>query len=157
LYPEDLAAKIEEVNDWVYQLLNNGVYRCGFSTTQTAYNGAAADVREGLQRCEFILERHQYLCGDQFTEADLRLLPTILRFDGAYAPLFKAGGVHLRIRDYPGIQAWLLRCWSMPQVRTSIDLPDACASYYRQLFPLNPGGIVPSPVTPAALGLDEKM
>jgi putative glutathione S-transferase len=89
LYPESLAAEIDSTNAWTYQLLNNGVYRCGFATTQSAYDRASADVRKGLQRCEDILQTQKYLCGDEFTEADLRLLPTILRFDGAYAPLFK--------------------------------------------------------------------
>lgn len=155
LYPSGLATQIDEVNEWVYRLLNNGVYRCGFSTTQVAYDEASRDVREGLRRCEEILAKQNFLCGNQFTEADLRLLPTILRYDGAYAPLFKAGGTHLRIRsDYPNIQEWLQRCWSMPGVKDSIDLADATGSYFKQLFPLNPGGILPTPITAADLGLN---
>ena len=89
LRPEDLEKKIDDTNEWIYHQLNNGVYRCGFSTTQSAYDRASADVLKGLERCESILQKQDYLCGDCFTEADLRLLPTILRFDGAYAPLFK--------------------------------------------------------------------
>jgi putative glutathione S-transferase len=143
LYPSDVAAEIDATNEWIYHLLNNGVYRCGFSTTQTAYDRASAQVCQGLDRCQAILENQAFLCGDSFTEADLRLLPTILRYDGAYAPLFKAGGTHNRIGNYPAIAQWLQRCWNMPHVASSIDLPDACSSYYRQLFPLNPGGIIP--------------
>ena len=159
LVPEELRREIDETNEWVYRLLNNGVYRCGFSTTQAAYDAAARDVRDGLEKCQERLTAHPFLCGAQFTEADLRLLPTILRFDGVYAPLFKAGGAHLRCcgggdGTYSAIFAWLQRCWDMPAVRESIDLPDACASYYRQLFPLNPGGIVPAPVTARELGLE---
>jgi glutathionyl-hydroquinone reductase len=153
LYPADLALEIGKTNEWIYRLLNNGVYRCGFSTSQSAYNAAALDVREGLQRCEDIFSKSPYLCGSLFTEADLRLLPTALRFDGAYAPLFKAGGSHLRLKDYPYLHNWMRRCWKIPGVPDSIDLADACSSYYRQLFPLNPGGIVPLPVSPEALGL----
>eukprot|EP00550_Attheya_septentrionalis_P002011 CAMPEP_0198287796 /NCGR_PEP_ID=MMETSP1449-20131203/6495_1 /TAXON_ID=420275 /ORGANISM="Attheya septentrionalis, Strain CCMP2084" /LENGTH=401 /DNA_ID=CAMNT_0043985817 /DNA_START=245 /DNA_END=1450 /DNA_ORIENTATION=- len=153
LYPDSLVTQIEETNAWVYPLLNNGVYRCGFSTTQTAYDAASADVRKGLQQCQDILSQQPYLCGNSFTEADLRLLPTVLRFDGAYAPLFKAGGTHLRIRDYPALHAWLQRCWDLDGVKETIDLADANASYYKQLFPLNPGGIIPSPVTAEQLGL----
>lgn len=155
LYPKELASKIDETNDWVYQKVNNGVYRCGFCTTQAAYDCASSDVRQGLERCEKILQEQPFICGSVFTEADVRLLPTILRFDGAYAPLFKAGGAHLRIRcDYPAIHAWLKRCWDdVPGVATSIDLADACSSYFRQLFPLNPGGIIPSPITPKDIGL----
>ncbi len=157
LYPEEKRQEIDQVNEWVYNLINNRVYRCGFATTQTAYNQASADVREGLERCNRILSSNRYLCGDQFTVADVRLLPTILRFDGAYAPLFRAAGGHTRIRDYPQLHAWLQRCWKeFPAVSQSIDLADACASYFAQLFPLNPGGIVPSPpVSAKILGLED--
>jgi len=78
LYPEDLTNLIDETNEWTYQLLNNGVYRCGFSTTQEAYDNASADVRNGMEKCESILSNQPFLCGDKFTEADLRLLPTLL-------------------------------------------------------------------------------
>ena len=154
LVPEQLQVEIDETNEWVYRLLNNGVYRCGFSTTQAAYDAAAADVQMGLERCERVLQTQPFLCGQQFTEADLRLLPTLLRFDGVYASLFKAS--YHRVRDFPAVHQWLQRCWDLPPVRESIDLADACSSYYRQLFPLNPGGIVPAPVTPLTLGLVDK-
>lgn len=89
LCPKELEVEIGTTNEWTYELLNDGVYRCGFSTTQSAYDRASAQVREGLERCEAIFQKQDYLCGSVFTEADLRLLPTILRYDGAYAPLFK--------------------------------------------------------------------
>jgi glutathionyl-hydroquinone reductase len=157
LLPSELQTEIDVMNEWIYRLVNNGVYRCGFSTTQYGYDIACQDVREGLQRCETQLQLTQaFMCGSNFTEVDLRLLPTILRFDGVYGPLFRAGGSHLRIKsDYPAMQQWLVRCWTIiPGVRESIDLPDACSSYYRQLFPLNPSGIVPFPVTAQDLGLE---
>lgn len=97
LYPKELEAEIDATNEWTYKLLNNGVYRCGFSTTQGAYDQASAQVREGLKRCETILQEQDYLCGSTFTEADLRLLPTILRFDAAYAPLFKVRPILLTV------------------------------------------------------------
>jgi putative glutathione S-transferase len=157
LVPTVLESYIDETNAWVYELLNDGVYRCGFATTQDAYDRAAKSVREGLRRCEERLEKSRFLCGeDGITDADLRLLPTVLRFDAVYAPLFKAGGTHIKIRaDYPNLFRWLRMCWEMPQVRNSIDLADACSSYYRQLFPLNPGGIIPLAVTACDLGLEE--
>jgi putative glutathione S-transferase len=155
LYPEELTQEIDKTNEWVYDMVNNGVYRCGFATTQAAYDEASSSVREGLAKVEKQLYNRNFLLGDQFSEADLRLLPTMLRFDCAYAPLFRAGGAHLRIRsDYPEIYAWLKRCWGLEGVSSSIDLPDACGSYYRQLFPLNPSGIMPTPVTAASLGLE---
>eukprot|EP00560_Eucampia_antarctica_P007550 CAMPEP_0197827002 /NCGR_PEP_ID=MMETSP1437-20131217/3885_1 /TAXON_ID=49252 ORGANISM="Eucampia antarctica, Strain CCMP1452" /NCGR_SAMPLE_ID=MMETSP1437 /ASSEMBLY_ACC=CAM_ASM_001096 /LENGTH=352 /DNA_ID=CAMNT_0043427691 /DNA_START=144 /DNA_END=1199 /DNA_ORIENTATION=- len=155
LYPENLKSQIDESNQWVYELLNNGVYRCGFSTQQAAYDSASADVRRGLERCQDILTKQPFLCGSTFTESDLRLLPTILRFDGAYGPLFHAGGAHLRIRDYPAILAWLQRCWDLPLgVSDTIDIQDATSSYYRQLFPLNAGGLIPTPISEKDIGLN---
>lgn len=152
LYPSSLEKEINKTNEWVYSFLSNGVYQCGFSTTQAAYNEASAKVQEGLERCESILSKQDFLCGSTFTETDLRLLPTMLRFDGVYAPLFKAS--NSRVRDFPALHNWLRRCWQMPGVPGTIDLSDACGSYYRNLFPLNPGGIVPVPVTAATLGLE---
>jgi putative glutathione S-transferase len=156
LCPSDLVSQIEQTNEWVYRLLNNGVYRCGFSTSQQAYQRASTDVLEGLERAEEILSSQHFLNGNQFTESDIWLLPTMLRFDGVYSPMFGAGGKHLRLEcDYPAIFAWLKRCWNtMPGVASSIDIEDACSSYYRQLFPLNPGGILPTPVTAKTLRLE---
>jgi putative glutathione S-transferase len=154
LYPPHLKETIDETNEWIYTLLNNGVYQCGFSTTQSAYDEASGKVRQGLERCEQVLSTQPYLCGSSFTEADLRLLPTVLRYDGVYAPLFRAGGAHLRIKDYPSLHAWLKRCWEIERVPETIDLADANVSYYKQLFPLNPGGILPTRVTAASLGLE---
>lgn len=154
----DLQATIDEQNEWIYELVNNGVYRCGFATTQGAYETASGDVLKGLARLEDILSEQDFVSHpDQFTESDLMLLPTMLRYDGVYAPLFRAGGTHLRLQcDYPSIFRWLKRCWNeVPGVKESIDITDACESYYRQLFPLNPGGMVPTPaITSKSLNLD---
>lgn len=156
LYPPAQRALIDETNAWTYELLNNGVYRCGFGTQQAAYDAASADVRRGLDRLEERLATDEFLCGPTWTETDVRVLPTLLRFDGVYAPLFRAGGAHLRIRtDYPRLHAWMRTCWAWPGVRDTIDLADANASYYKQLFPLNPGGIVPTPVTAKDIGLED--
>ena len=153
LYPPELKEAIDETNTWVYELLNNGVYKCGFSTQQSAYDQASADVRKGLNKVESILSNQDFLCGDTFTESDLRLLPTMLRFDGAYSGLFRAGGGNLRVRDYPNLLNWLQRCWDMEGVKETIDLNDAVSSYYRQLFPLNPGGLIPTSITAEEMGL----
>ena len=156
LYPSDLQSAIDDTNEWVYRDINNGVYQCGFSTTQQAYDEASRRVREGMERCNTLLSKQSFLCGDVFTEADLRLLPTMLRYDGAYVPLFHAGGAHVSLRgNYPHVYDWLQRCWKLDGVSSSIDLSDACGSYFKQLFPLHPSGIVPSPVTAESLGLEE--
>mmetsp|Transcript_61257 Transcript_61257/g.149949 ORF Transcript_61257/g.149949 Transcript_61257/m.149949 type:complete len:512 (+) Transcript_61257:185-1720(+) len=158
LYPSHLQSSIDEQNGWIYEKLSNGVYRCGFGTTQKAINNASQDVLEGLERCEAILSKQAFMCSDDtLTESDVMLLPTMLRYDGVYSPLFKAGGTHIRLEcDYPSIFAWLQRCWNdVPGVSKSIDLTDACHSYYKQLFPLNPSGILPAPITPKALRLEK--
>jgi len=154
----ELQSRIDERNKWIYELVNNGVYRCGFATTQGAYDAASKDVLKGLGLLEDILSEQKFVSDDKlFTESDLMLLPTMLRYDGVYGPLFNAGGTHLRLQcDYPAIFQWMKRCWNeVPGVKESIDITDACESYYRQLFPLNPGGIVPSPaITSKSLNLD---
>lgn len=159
LCPASLQTQIDETNEWIYQCINNGVYQCGFATTQEAYDRASSLVLQGLERCEAILQNQPYLCGNQLTESDVFLLPTMLRFDAVYAPLFGAGGLrHWRLQvDFPHVHDWMKRCWQhIPGVSTSIDLQDASQSYYKQLFPLNPGGILPSlPISPQRLGLEK--
>jgi glutathionyl-hydroquinone reductase len=154
LYPAEYRAKIDATYHWVYNLINNGVYRCGFATSQEAYNRAANDVHTGLQRANDILSRQDYLVHpDQLTEADVWLLPTLMRFEGVYGPLFRAGPHVSLLRGYPALDRYLQRCWqAYPAIRRSIDVTDACASYYRNLFPLVPSGIQPLPVTPKSLG-----
>eukprot|EP00548_Thalassiothrix_antarctica_P013689 CAMPEP_0194179270 /NCGR_PEP_ID=MMETSP0154-20130528/12761_1 /TAXON_ID=1049557 /ORGANISM="Thalassiothrix antarctica, Strain L6-D1" /LENGTH=385 /DNA_ID=CAMNT_0038894575 /DNA_START=42 /DNA_END=1199 /DNA_ORIENTATION=- len=155
LYPSELKDTIDETNEWVYTLLNNGCYRCGFATKQGAYDEASQDVRSGLEKCESILSHQKYITGTVFTESDVFLLPTLLRYDGAYAPLFRAGGVHKRIQaDYPNVHEYMKRCWNEFDLQTTIDIQDATSSYYKQLFPLNPGGLLPTPITPNDIGLE---
>ena len=157
LTPATLQKQIDETNEWVYAQINNGVYQCGFATSQQSYDQASVQVFQGLDRAEAILTTHPYLCGESLTESDILLLPTMLRFDTVYAPLFGAGGSrHWKLAtDFPHIHRWMKRCWhDIPGVADSIDLDDASKSYYKQLFPLNPGGIVPSvTITPRRLGL----
>jgi putative glutathione S-transferase len=85
LRPASLAATIDETNDFVYSKLNNAVYRCGFATTQAAHNRAALDVIDALDVLDDRLSKSRFLCGDRVTESDVRLFPTIARFDAAYA------------------------------------------------------------------------
>ena len=122
LCPAALQSQIDETNDWIYQCINNGVYQCGFATTQEAYDRASSLVRQGLDRCEQLLQMQPYLCGQQFTESDIFLLPTMLRFDAVYAPLFGAGGSrHWRLAvDFPHIHQWMKRCWQHASQSSSI-------------------------------------
>ena len=158
LYPLELRDTIDNATDWIYEKLNNGVYRCGFATTQMAYDQACADVREGLRNANDLLSANTFISSNTtLTVADIYLLPTLLRFDGVYSPLFKAGGTHVCLRspEYSNIQRYLRHCWTtLPGLRASINLTQACASYYEQLFPLNPSQILPYPITARDLGLE---
>jgi glutathionyl-hydroquinone reductase len=117
-YPEHLREKIDEMNTWVYNTINNGVYKTGFATTQEAYDAHVYPLFESLDRIEEHLGQpgHQpYLFGEQITEADIRLYTTILRFDTAYVPVFRCNIKMIR-HDYPRIHKWLrLLYWDESQ------------------------------------------
>ena len=150
------AALLDEIDAWgeeVYRGLNNGVYRCGFATSQAAYERAATDVKTTLLKVEKRLSESRFLCGDKITEADVRLFPTIVRFDAVYATLFKCSNV--RVADLPCVSGFMKDVYALPGVRETVDLAGYRSSYFGQLFPLNPGGIVPIGPTEADLGLGE--
>jgi putative glutathione S-transferase len=142
LYPPKLRDKIEEWNGKVYASVNNGVYRCGFAQTQEAYNQACHQLFTILDEIEQMLETSRYLCGDQVTLADVRLFTTLFRFDAVYYGLFKCN--RRRIQDYPNLGAYLRDLYQLPGVADTCDLDSVKRDYYGNLFPLNPGGIIPA-------------
>jgi glutathionyl-hydroquinone reductase len=113
LLPPHLLAEIDDMNSWVYDTINNGVYKAGFAANQTAYEEAARKLFKSLDRVEEILTKSggPYLFGSHVTEADIRLYPTIARFDVAYHTLFMCNLKMIRY-DYPQIQKWYLRLYS---------------------------------------------
>ncbi|EJF59296.1 glutathione S-transferase [Dichomitus squalens LYAD-421 SS1] len=152
LYPEHLRQEIDEINDWVYNTVNNGVYRAGFASTQKAYEDAVLPLFESLDRLEKILAAKDYLVGDQLTEADVRLFVTIIRFDVAYYAHFKC---NLRtIRDgYPAIHLWLRKLyWNNPAFSETCNFDHIKGGYY-SIGHLNPYGIVPVGPIPNILPL----
>lgn len=109
LYPEHLRAQIDEINEWVYNTVNNGVYKVGFTKSQEAYDANIVPLFDSLDRIEEILGHgKRYLLGDHITEADVRLYTTIARFDVAYVPVFLCNLKMIRY-DYPRIHLWLRR------------------------------------------------
>ncbi|KAK8965061.1 hypothetical protein KSP40_PGU022792 [Platanthera guangdongensis] len=89
LYPSDLKSQIDDVNEWVYERISIGVYKCGFAKKQVPYDEAVIQLYEALDRCEEILNKQRYICGNHLTEADIRLFVTLIRFDEcsvAYCP-----------------------------------------------------------------------
>ncbi|HAV93836.1 MAG TPA: glutathione-dependent reductase, partial [Proteobacteria bacterium] len=113
-YPDALKKSIDQWNQQNYDAINNGVYKAGFAVTQSAYDDAVEKIYTQLDRCDSHLQDHQYLCGSTFTEADIRLIPTLLRFDLVYHTHFKC--TLKRIIDYKGLSAYLSRCRSIAAV-----------------------------------------
>ena len=141
LYPEALRPEIDALNDAIYPALNNGVYRAGFATTQTAYEQAFAEIFACLDSLEQRLsDARPYLHGDQFTETDIRTFVTLIRFDAAYHGLFKTN--LRRIADYPNLQAYMLRILNLPGIRETVSIDHIKRGYY-SIKALNPLGIVP--------------
>ena len=141
LCPEDLRDQIDALNDRIYPRLNNGVYRAGFATTQAAYEDAFADVFAQLDELEARLAAGgPFLFGDRFTETDIRLFVTLVRFDAAYHGLFKCN--LRRIADYPALSAYVARVIALPGVRETVSIDHIKRGYY-SIKALNPTGIVP--------------
>lgn len=141
LYPADLAAEIDTLNDAIYVGLNNGVYRAGFATTQIAYDEAFHDVFATLDMLEARLsDGRRFLHGDRCTETDIRTFVTLVRFDAAYFGLFKCN--LRRLADYARLSAFLRRVIDLPGVRETVNLDHIKRGYY-SVKSLNPNGIVP--------------
>ncbi|WP_028030202.1 glutathione S-transferase family protein [Gemmobacter nectariphilus] len=141
LCPDDLRDQIDALNDRIYPRLNNGVYRAGFATTQAAYDDAFADVFAQLDELEARLAAGgPFLFGDRFTETDIRLFVTLVRFDPAYHGLFKCN--LRRIADYPALSAYVARVIALPGVRETVSIDHIKRGYY-SIKALNPTGIVP--------------
>ncbi len=147
LCPDDLRQQIDELNHRLYEPLNNGVYKAGFASSQAAYEEAVRAVFAALDELEArLIDGRPYLFGDRFTETDIRLFVTLIRFDVAYHGLFKCN--LRRLADYPLLQAYTARVLALPGVRESVDIDHIKAGYY-SIRALNPSGIVPLGPTPA--------
>lgn len=141
LYPADLANGIDELAPWLYDTLNNGVYKAGFASSQQAYEEAVTGVFQTLETLEKRLsDGRKFLLGDRLTESDIRLFVTLVRFDAAYHGLFKTN--LKRIADYPFLQGHLDRMLQVPGVADTVDMTHIKTGYY-SIKALNPAGIVP--------------
>jgi putative glutathione S-transferase len=140
-YPPHAQEAIDRINDRVYHTLNNGVYRCGFATTQQAYDEAIAPLFETLAWLETMLSDQRYLCGDKPLEADWRLLPTLLRFDLIYHGHFKCN--LKRLIDYPNLWAYTRDLYQYPGVASTCNFKHAKHHYLESHDTINPNRIVP--------------
>jgi glutathionyl-hydroquinone reductase len=141
LYPEALRSEIDPINALIYESINDGVYRCGFARSQQAYEASFRRLFAALDEIELRLGHQRYLVGDRFTEADLRLFPTLVRFDAVYYSHFKCN--LRRIADYHNLSNYLREIYQMPGVAETVDMPGIKLGYYDGMRNLNPSGIIP--------------
>ena len=129
-YPAELRGEIDAINKRVFENVNNGVYRCGFATTQEAYEEAFLDLFGTLDWLEERLSRQRYLAGKQITEADWRLFTTLVRFDAVYVGHFKCN--LRRIADYPNLSNYLRELYQVPGVAETVNMDHIKRHYYMQ-------------------------
>jgi putative glutathione S-transferase len=139
-YPKHLRAEIDRINAQVYANVNNGVYRCGFARSQAAYDEAYDVLFATLDEIEARLSRQRYLVGNQITEADWRLFPTLARFDVAYFSLFKCN--RNRIADFPNLLNYVRELYAVPGVAETVKPRYYVMGYY-SITRVNPTGIIP--------------
>ncbi|GII58001.1 glutathione-dependent reductase [Planotetraspora thailandica] len=142
LYPAALRAEIDTLNAQVYATVNNGVYRCGFATSQEAYDAAVTDLFATLGELEDRLADRRYLFGEAVTEADVRLWVTLARFDSVYVTHFKAN--LRRLVDYPNLWRYARDLYQNPAFGGSTDFDHIKRHYYGTHPGVNPNRIVPA-------------
>ena len=140
-WPEDLRGDLEPVNDRIYDTFNNGVYRCGFASTQEAYDSAVSPLFDTLDWLEARLSSNRYIMGDRVTEADWRLFPTLIRFDPVYHLHFKCN--RKRIVDYPNLWAYARELYQWPGVAETVNIPHIVRHYHYSHDSINPHRILP--------------
>ena len=140
-YPSALRKQIDELNKRIYETLNNGVYRCGFATTQAAYEAAITPLFDTLDWLESILAKTRYLTGSSITEADWRLFTTLIRFDPVYVGHFKCN--LRRIIDYAYLSNYLRDLYQQPGVGDTVNMYHIKEHYYASHETINPSRVVP--------------
>ncbi len=141
LYPAEHRDEIEALNEWIYQTLNNGVYRAGFATSQQAYEAAAYDVFETLDKMEARLEKRRYLVAPWPVETDWRAFVTLIRFDAVYYGHFKCN--LRRIADYPNLWGYVRDLYQYDGIAETVDFDHIKRHYYYTHDEINPTRIVP--------------
>lgn len=140
-YPDTLRHDIDQLNQRIYDTINNGVYKSGFASTQSAYEKAVIPLFNSLDWLEKLLSTQRYLTGDKLTEADIRLFTTLVRFDTVYVGHFKCN--IRRLADYPNLSAYTRDIYQLPKIAATVNMHHIKAHYYQSHRALNPSGIVP--------------
>lgn len=140
-YPRAKRSEIDEINERVYHTVNNGVYKAGFASSQSAYEDAFDDLFTSLEWLDERLSHQRYLAGDDITEADWRLFTTLIRFDAVYFGHFKCN--LRRIMDYANLWPYLRDLYQHPGIAATVHLNHIKAHYYGSHKDINPNGIIP--------------
>ncbi|GAM25590.1 hypothetical protein SAMD00019534_087650 [Acytostelium subglobosum LB1] len=141
LTPRDLLSSIDETNSYVYDNINNGVYKCGFAGDQQSYDSAFKNVFTALDHLEARLSKARWLVGDRLTEADIRLFTTLIRFDAVYYGHFKVN--KRMIKDYPALSNYLRSLYQNEAIKPTVNFHHIKHCYYESQRSINPSGIVP--------------
>ena len=140
-YPNALRGEIDRINARVYDTVNNGVYKAGFAARQEPYEKAFRELFDSLDWLEGILSHQKFLAGDRMTEADVRLFPTLARFDAVYYSHFKCNRRH--VYEYPALWRYTREIYAMPGVAATVDVAVFKQHYFGSHRIINPSGVVP--------------
>jgi glutathionyl-hydroquinone reductase len=141
LFPKDIEAEQAKLADFIYNNVNNGVYKAGFATRQRAYETACRKLFEALDQLEQRLTKSRYLFGKRIVEADWRFFCTLVRFDAVYHGHFKCN--IRRIIDYPNLQGYLMDLYQQPGIAETVNFDHIKRHYYMTHTEINPTRIVP--------------
>ena len=141
LEPENIKDEMASVDTWIYDTLNNGVYRCGFAATQQAYDTAIKELTDSFDRVDQILQKQRFIAGDQITLSDVRLFPTLLRFDEVYTCYFKCNT--RSVRYTPAVLNYCREIYHMPGVKETVNMEQIKQHYYTSHPHLNKFSIIP--------------
>lgn len=140
-WPENRREAMEPVNARIYDTFNNGVYKCGFATTQRAYDAAVGPLFDTLDWLEALLGEQRFVMGEQLSEVDWRLFTTLVRFDAVYHGHFKCN--RRRIMDYPNLWAYTRALYQVPGVVATVRMDHITQHYHYSHDTINPHRIVP--------------
>lgn len=140
-YPSEQQTQIDELNNYIYSSINNGVYKCGFATSQEAYDEAIGPLFEALDRVDEMLASSRFLVGDTPTEADWRLFPTLFRFDSIYVGHFKCN--KKRISEYKNLWPYARDLYQWSKIKETTKMEHAIKHYYQSHITINPTRVVP--------------
>ena len=141
LYPEGMRIEIDEINQYIYTNINNGVYKCGFAANQEVYDSEVANLFNALDKIELRLAGRTYLVGDRLSLADIRLFVTLIRFDAVYFNHFKTNRQH--IYEYTNLWNFVKLLYNNDQIKPTVKFDEIKDHYFKTHPSINPSGIVP--------------